>query len=79
MTEGNTRRRLLHLQKPHVERDIVPHQYGVGTEAVQLRQYRTPVFARIQSDQVLIDPRTLLDGDDKIVVEALIEILGCAE
>lgn len=44
--------------------------------AKQLRQYRTPVFARIQNDRVLIDPRTLLDGDDRIIVKALSEILG---
>ncbi len=47
--------------------------------AAQLRQYRTPVFSRIQNDQVLIDPRTLLNGDDKILVEALIEIVGSNE
>ncbi|TKJ37015.1 MAG: L-seryl-tRNA(Sec) selenium transferase [Planctomycetes bacterium B3_Pla] len=44
--------------------------------AKQLRQYTTPIFARIRSDQVLIDPRTLLPGDDEILVRALTEILG---
>lgn len=44
--------------------------------AKQLRQYRTPIFARIQNDRVLINPRTLLDGDDKIIVNALSEVLG---
>jgi L-seryl-tRNA(Ser) seleniumtransferase len=52
---------------------------GAESLATQLRQYRTPVFTRIQYDQVLIDPRTLLSGDDKIIVEALIEILGRSE
>ena len=52
---------------------------GAESLAMQLRQYRTPVFTRIQNDQVLIDPRTLLSGDDKIIVEALIEILGRSE
>jgi L-seryl-tRNA(Ser) seleniumtransferase len=52
---------------------------GAESLAAQLRQYRTPVFTRIQNDQVLIDPRTLLSGDDKIIVEALIEILGRSE
>ncbi len=52
---------------------------GAESLAAQLRQYRTPVFARIQNDQVLIDPRTLLSGDDKIIVEALIEIFGGIE
>jgi len=49
---------------------------GAESLAAQFRQYPTPVFTRIQNDQVLIDPRTLLSGDDKIIVEALIEILG---
>ncbi|MCP4610332.1 MAG: L-seryl-tRNA(Sec) selenium transferase [Planctomycetes bacterium] len=53
-----------------------PEKISADSLAVKLRQYSTPVFARIQNDQVLIDPRTLLGGDDKIVVEALDEILG---
>ncbi len=44
--------------------------------AKQLRQYRTPIFTRIQNDRVLMDPRTLLAGDERIVVEALSKILG---
>ena len=42
----------------------------------RLRHYSTPIFARIQNDQVLIDPRTLRDGDGKILIEALLKILG---
>jgi L-seryl-tRNA(Ser) seleniumtransferase len=53
-----------------------PEKISAETLASQLRQYSTPVFARIRNDQVLIDPRTLLGGDDKIVIEALLEILG---
>jgi len=44
--------------------------------AKQLRSYGTPIFTRIQEDRVLIDPRTLRDGDDKIIIEALTEILA---
>ena len=44
--------------------------------AQKLRRYNTPIFARIQNDQVLIDPRTLLSEDDKIVIEALTEIFS---
>jgi L-seryl-tRNA(Ser) seleniumtransferase len=44
--------------------------------AQKLRQNDTPIFTRIQNDQVLIDPRTLLSGDDKIVIEALIKIFN---
>jgi L-seryl-tRNA(Ser) seleniumtransferase len=53
-----------------------PEKISAETLANQLRQYSTPVFARIQNDQVLIDLRTLLSGDDKIVIDALGEILG---
>jgi len=53
-----------------------PEKLSADTLAKRLRQYHTPIFARIQNDQVLIDPRTLLSGDDKIVVEALTEIFG---
>lgn len=44
--------------------------------AQKLRQYGTPIFTRIQNNQVLIDPRTLLSGDDNIIIEALIEIFN---
>ena len=44
--------------------------------AKRLRQYRTPVFSRIQNDKVLLDPRTLLDGDEKILIEAVLDILS---
>jgi L-seryl-tRNA(Ser) seleniumtransferase len=44
--------------------------------AGRLRKYNTPVFTRIQNDQVIIDPRTLLQGDGETVVRALLDILG---
>jgi L-seryl-tRNA(Ser) seleniumtransferase len=53
-----------------------PDKISAESLAKQLRQYSTPIFARIQDDQVLIDPRTLLAGDDKILIKALLEILG---
>ena len=45
------------------------------TLAGRLRQHEVPIFTRIQDEKVLIDPRTLLDGDEKIIIDALIEIL----
>lgn len=54
---------------------IRPEKISADSLAKQLRQYSTPIFTRIQNDQVLIDPRTLLSGDDKIVIKALLEIL----
>lgn len=44
--------------------------------ANRLRHHGVPVFTRIQDDKVLIDPRTLMDGDEKIILEALTKILG---
>jgi len=55
---------------------IGPEKISAESLANQLRRYSTPIFTRIQNDQVLIDPRTLLGGEDKIVIKALLEILG---
>ena len=55
---------------------VKPEKISAESLAKQLRQYKTPIFARIQNDQVLIDPRTLLAGDEEILVKAMIEILG---
>lgn len=41
----------------------------------QLRNYKTPIFARIQKQNVLLDPRTLRDDDEKTLTNALTEIL----
>jgi len=53
-----------------------PEKIGAESLAKQLRRSGTPIFTRIQNDQVLIDPRTLLAGDDEILIKALLEILG---
>lgn len=55
-----------------------PQQISTESLAQQLRRYSTPIFTRIQNDLVLIDPRTLLSGDDNIIVKALSAILGQA-
>ena len=51
---------------------------GMSAEelALRLRRHEPPVFARIQQDRVLVDPRTLLEGEGEIVVEALVSALG---
>lgn len=58
---------------------VRPQKTNAESLAKRLRQYGTPVFARINNDQVLIDPRTLLAGDDKILIKAMSEILGRAD
>ena len=50
---------------------LQPEKISAESLAQHLRRYSTPIFTRIQNDQVLIDPRTLLAGDDEIVIEAL--------
>jgi L-seryl-tRNA(Ser) seleniumtransferase len=39
--------------------------------ALRLRTQETPVFARIQHDQLLFDPRTLQDGEEPLLVAGL--------
>lgn len=42
----------------------------------RLRAWHPPIFARIQKEQVLLDPRTLLAGDETVVIEALRSVLA---
>ncbi len=41
----------------------------------KLREWDPPVIARTENDQVLLDPRTVLPGQDRIVLMALHELL----
>ena len=54
---------------------LKPRHFGCSELAYRLRQYEPPVVARTQKEQVLIDPRTLLEGDKEIVVKALSDII----
>ena len=53
---------------------LSPSSESAATIARKLRQGRPSVVARVKTDQVLIDPRTLLDGDEELLVEAVIEV-----
>jgi L-seryl-tRNA(Ser) seleniumtransferase len=55
---------------------VQPEKVSAESLAKQLRRYHPAIFARIQNDQVLIDPRTLLEGQAATVVQALLDILG---
>lgn len=44
--------------------------------ARRLRQFSPPVFVRVHKGRVLLDPRTLLDSEEPIVVEALVAALN---
>ena len=55
---------------------IRPEAVESGELALQLRRHAAAVFARVQKGQVLIDPRTLLEGQEDVLVEALVEVLA---
>ena len=55
---------------------IRPEKISAESLARRLRQYNPPIFTRIQNDQVLIDPRTLREGDGEVVAAALIKIIS---
>jgi len=46
-----------------------------GGLARRLRQLNPPIFVRVHKGQVLLDPRTLLDGEEAVVVESLVNAL----
>jgi L-seryl-tRNA(Ser) seleniumtransferase len=50
---------------------VAPRAFEAGELALRLRRNTPPVFARMHGGRVLLDPRTLLDGEEAIVVEAL--------
>ena len=63
----------------HVVRFVVAVAHAsIPAEEVALRLRRRPlgVFARIKHDKLLIDPRTVQDGEEPEVAEAVLEVLG---
>ena len=44
--------------------------------AQRLRDGRPAVFARIQNDLVLFDPRTILDDEEEVLVDAIAAALA---
>lgn len=63
-------------QLPTYVLSIKPEKMPVEKLARALRLYKTPIFGRIEDEHYLIDFRTVFKGEEKIVVDALIEILG---
>jgi len=47
-----------------------------NARALRLRQGTPPIVARVARDRLILDPRTLLPGDEDAVVEALTALLG---
>ena len=56
---------------------VVRIEAPVGAErlAARLRTGRPPVLARVHDDRLILDVRTLLDGDEDRLVRALLEAL----
>jgi L-seryl-tRNA(Ser) seleniumtransferase len=52
-----------------------PKEIAPDELAKRLRRYTPPIFTRVQEDRVLIDPRTLLKGEEETVVEAVATVL----
>jgi len=59
--------------------NVAPHNLSAQELAGRLRQHDTPVIARIRDDQVALDVRTLMPGDDSIIVAALRACAGREE
>ncbi|MDP8222401.1 MAG: L-seryl-tRNA(Sec) selenium transferase [Candidatus Lernaella stagnicola] len=54
---------------------IAPKHLSVDRVASRLRARAVPVIARIERDRLLLDPRTILDGDRRDLHIALVETL----
>ncbi len=54
---------------------VRPENMSVEEIARKLRQYVPPIFGRIEEDSYLIDFRTVFNGEEKIIVEALYKLL----
>ena len=55
---------------------ITPRRGGGATVLLRrLRQHDPPVIGRIVDERVLLDPRTVLPGEDDVIVEAVIAAL----
>ena len=54
---------------------VTPKELGPDELALRLRQCSPPMVTRIRAGQVLVDPRTLLEGEPELVIAALVEAL----
>ncbi|MCX8006980.1 MAG: L-seryl-tRNA(Sec) selenium transferase [Coriobacteriia bacterium] len=61
---------------PTVVTAVVPARGSVSELEARLRCAEPPIVARISEDRLLIDPRTLLPGDEDAIVAALRAIAG---
>jgi L-seryl-tRNA(Ser) seleniumtransferase len=58
---------------------ITPSDISAGELALRLRRQDIPVFSRVKRERVLLDPRTLLEGDEDILIAAVRASVGDAD
>ncbi len=54
---------------------VVPRRTSAQKLSRSLRLLPVPIIARIQEEKILLDPRTLRDNDEKIIIDALSGLL----
>ena len=54
---------------------VAPRDTSLQELTARLRRCNPPVIGRIQDDRLLLDPRTLLPGEEPLLVAALAEVL----
>lgn len=64
------------VELPTVAVRVRAKERSAGSLAAQLRAATPPVFARVHDDAVVLDPRTLLPGDEERLVAAFARVLG---
>ena len=55
---------------------ITPRRGGAADLLRRLREHDPPVIGRIEQERVLLDPRTVLSGEDDVVVDAVLAALA---
>ena len=55
---------------------IQPRGMDLDEMALCLRRHRPAIFTRIQHEQLLVDPRTLLPGEEEELIRAMLSVLG---
>ncbi len=55
---------------------LAPAKFSLNEMASRLRSCETPVIGRIQEDRFLIDPRTLINDDEELLLHSLNQAFG---
>jgi L-seryl-tRNA(Ser) seleniumtransferase len=55
---------------------LTPRRGGANDLLRRLREHEPPVIGRIVAERVLLDPRTVLPGEDDAIIEAVLAALA---